>query len=103
MNRPTFGLLMCAIVAVGVVTVSGQAPEKPSQGFLSALKVGQSVTMKEVAGRFTISFDDAVQDLSYKIVKIGPDFVTIEDLGGLTETTIPVYSIKSSVRFKVPK
>ena len=103
MNRPTFGLLLCAIVAVGVITVSGQSPEKPPQGFLSALKEGQSVTMKEVAGRFTISFDDAVPDLSYKIVKIGPDSVTVEDIGGLTETTIPTYSIKNIIRFKVPK
>lgn len=83
--------------------MTGQGPEKPRQGFLSALKEGQSVTMKEVAGRFEISFDDAVPNLSHTIIKIGPDFVTVEDLGGLIETTIPVYSVKSIIRFKVPK
>lgn len=103
MKRPTFGVVVCAIVAVGVVTVSGQSPEKPRQGFLSTLKEGQSVTMKEVAGRFTISFDDAVPNVSYKIIRIGTDSVTIEDIGGLIETTIPVYSIKSIIRFRVPK
>ena len=103
MKRPTFGLVLCAIVALGAVNLSGQSPEKPPQGFLSTLKEGQSVTMKEVAGRFTISFDDAVPDLSYKIVKIGSDSVTVEDLGGLTETTIPAFSIKNIIRIKAPK
>jgi len=103
MNRPTFGLLMCAIVALGALNLFGQGPEKPRQGFLSALKEGQSVSVKEVAGRFEITIDDAVPNLSHTIFKIGPDAVTIEDIGGLIETTIPVYSIKSIVRFKVPK
>ncbi len=103
MNRPAFALFLAAFIAVGVITVSAQAPEKPRQSFLSALKEGQSARLKEVAGRFEITFDDAVTDLSHKIVKIGPDSVTIEDIGGLIETTIPIYSIKSIVRLKVPK
>lgn len=96
-------LVVLALAVIGTITVSGQGPEKSRQGFLSALKEGQSVTMKEIAGRFEITFDDALPDLSHKIVRIGPDSVTVEDLGGVIETTIPVYSVKSIIRFKAPK
>lgn len=103
MKRPTFAVLLAAFIAIGTITVTGQTPDKPRLGFLSALKEGQSVSLKEVAGRFEITFDEAVPDISHKIVKIGPDSVAVEDIGGLIETTIPVYSIKSIVRLKVPK
>jgi hypothetical protein len=103
MKRPVFALLLAAFITLGTLIVSAQGPEKPRQGFLSALKEGQSVSLKEVAGRSEITFDEAVPDISHKIVKIGPDSVAVEDIGGLIETTIPVYSIKSIVRLKVPK
>lgn len=103
MNRPTFAVLLAAFIAIGTITVTGQPPDKPRLGFLSALKAGQSVAVKEVAGRFEIMFDDNLKDLSHKIVEVGPDLVTVEDLGGLIETRIPVYSIKSIIRLKVPQ
>lgn len=103
MKRPTFGLVVCAIVAVGTITVTGQTSDKPRLGFLSALKAGQSVTVKEVTGRFEILIDDSLTELSHKIIEVGPDVVAVEDIGGLIETRIPVYSIKSIVRIKVPQ
>ncbi len=83
--------------------MTGQTPDKPRLGFLSALKAGQSVTVKEVAGRFEIMIDDSLIELSHKIIEVGPDLVAVEDIGGLIETRIPVYSIKSIVRLKVPQ
>ncbi len=103
MNRPTFAVLQAAFIAIGTITVMGQTPDKPRLGFLSALKAGQSVTVKEVAGRFEIMIDDGLKDLSHKIIEVGPDLVAVEDIGGLIETRIPVYSIKSIVRLKVPQ
>ena len=102
MNRPTVALLLAAICAVGVASVSGQAPEKPRPGFLSVLKSGRSVNVKEVAGRFEISLIEEVP-LSHKVTDVGPDYVTVEDFAGVNETRIPVYAIKSIVTFKVPK
>ena len=91
------------LIALAAFTVSGQAPA-PRQGFLSALKQGQAVSLKEVAGRFEIStFDDISGPLGYKITEVGPDYLTVVDLADVTETRIPVYSIKSIVRMKVPK
>ena len=107
MFRPIVVLLLVTCVTVGTVvvgTVSGQAPDKPRQGFLSILKEGQSVMLKEVAGRFEISmFEDGPELLSHKVTEIGTDYVTVEDIGGLIETRLPVYSIKSIVLLKVPQ
>ena len=83
--------------------MSGQAPEKPQRGFVSALKAGQSVSLKEVAGRFEFMIDDSLTELSHKITEVGADFVTLEDIAGVSETKVPVYAIKSIVTFKVPK
>ena len=106
MLRSTLVLLLAAVIAIalGTINVSGQAPDKPRPGFLSALKTGQGIMFKEVAGRFEVSmFDDDTQTLSHKVIEVGTDFLTIEDIGGLTETRLPIYSIKSIVRLKVPK
>ena len=107
MLRPIVVLLLVTCVTVGTVvvgTVSGQAPDKPRQGFLSILKEGQSVMLKEVAGRFEISmFEDGPELLSHKVTEIGTDYVTVEDIGGLIETRLPVYSIKSIVLLKIPQ
>lgn len=103
MNRPTFAVLLAAFIAIGTITVTGQTPDKPRLGFLSALKAGQSVAVKEVAGRFEIVIDDSLTELSHKIIEVGPDLVAVEDIGGLIETRIPVYSINSIVRLKVPQ
>lgn len=93
-----------ALIALAAFTVSGQAPAQPRQGFLSALKQGQAITLKEVAGRFEIStFDDIPGPLGYKITDVGPDYLTVVDIAAVTETRIHVTSIKSIVRLKIPK
>ena len=102
MNRPVFVLLLAALVAYG--TVSAQQPERPRMDFLAGLKKGNSVNVKEVAGRFEFSFfDDGQMVMSHKVIEIGPDFMTIEDISNVTETRIPIYAIKSIVKNKVPK
>lgn len=93
-----------ALLAFAAFTVSGQSPAQPRQGFLSALKLGQAVTLKEVAGRFEIgTLDDIPGPLGYKITEVGSDYLTVVDIADVTETRIPVYSIKCIVRLKVPK
>lgn len=98
-------LLIClALMAIGTITVTGQAPEKPRQGFLSAFKVGQSVNVKDVGGRFEIStFDDGLTPLGHKVMEVGPDYVTVADIAGVAETRIAIFSIKSFVKNNVPK
>jgi len=96
--------VVLVLIAIGTITVSGQAPEKPRQGFLSAFKTGQSVNVKDVGGRFEIStFDDGLTPLGYNVIEVGSDYVTVADIAGVAETRIAIFSIKSFVTNKVPK
>ena len=102
MNRPVIVLLLAALIAFGIA--SGRLPDAPRMDFLAGLKKGQSVNVKEVAGRFEVRFfDDGQMVMSHKVIEIGPDFMTIEDISNVTETRIPIYAIKSIVKNKVPK
>ena len=102
MNRPTFGLLLCAIIAVTSLPAPAQGQDKPRKGFLSVLKEGQAVTVKENGGRYEITVMDEVR-LGQRITEVGADYLVVEDVAGVTETRIPVYSIKAIVRLKSPR
>lgn len=104
MSKSITTFIAGALIAIAAFTVSGQAPAQPRQGFLSALKQGQAVSLKEVGGRFEISMiDDIPGPLGFKVIEIGPDYLTVVDIADVTETRIPTFSIKSIVRLKVPK
>jgi len=102
MNRPLTALLLSAFVAFASFTPISHGQEKARRGILSVLKEGQSVNVKEVAGRYEITLIEDVP-LSHKVIEVGADYVVVEDVAGVTETRIPVYSIKAIVRLKVPK
>ena len=97
-------LYLSAFVALASFTVSGQAPDKPRKGFLSAITEGQAVSVRENAGRFEISmFDDGPAILGHQIVEVGENWLLVEDIAHVTQTRISVYAIKSIVKVKVPK
>ena len=39
----------------------------------------------------------------FKVMEIGADYVVIQDVAGVTESRIPLWSIKAITRLKVPK
>jgi hypothetical protein len=103
MRRSIIFLALTAIIALSAFAVSGQAPESPRQGLLSALKEGQSVTVKQMGGRYEITaMDNIPAPLGHTVIEIGPDWLTVEDIAGIIETRIPLYSITAIVRLKVP-
>lgn len=102
MNRPLIALLLSGFMVLGSFTASVEGQEKPRRGFLAVLKEGQSVVVKEVGGRFEITMMKDVK-VGQKVVEVGNDYIVVEDIAGVTETRIPIYSIKSVVRLKVPK
>ena len=102
MKRRMVFMVVLALIAIGTFTVSGQPLDKPRRGFLSVLKEGQAVTIKEIAGRYEITVMDDVP-LGHKLVEVGADYLTIQDIAGITETRIPTYSVKSIVRVKLPR
>jgi hypothetical protein len=99
MPRFTFDVLLCATLAFACLSPEASGQEKARKGFLSVLKEGQSVVLKESAGRYEITLMDG----GHKVIEVGPDYVVVEDLAGVTETRIPIYSIKSIARIKGPK
>ena len=101
MKRTILAVVAVCLLGLGSIT-TGQAPVQQRREFLAALKPKQSVLIKETAGRFTITtMDDDVPDtLSHKVVEVGTDFLTVEDIAGIHQTRIPVYAISSIVRLK---
>ena len=95
------GLLIAALVAFVTFSASGQAPAQQRRGFLAVLKEGQSVTLKEIDGRFAIILiEDAPELAGYKVVEVGTDYCSVEDVAGVMQTRISVYSIKSIATIK---
>lgn len=99
MTRSIIAALFCATLAFACLSPEASGQEKARKGFLSVLKEGQTVVLKEAAGRYEITLMEG----GYKVIEVGPDYVVVEDLAGVTETRIPVYSIKSITRIKGPK
>ena len=104
MNNSSFGdVLFAAVVALGVGAI-GQPADKPKTRLLSALRKDQPVVMKEIAGRFEITMMNGTPELfSHKVIEVGDDFLVVEDLAAVSETQIPIFSIKSIVMIKSPK
>ena len=103
MNRICIANVLVA-VALGSCTTAGQGPEKQRKGFLAVLNEGQAVTVKEVAGRYEITLMDNMPALlGHKVIEVGSDYVVVEDIAGVTQTRISVYSIKAIVRLNLPR
>ncbi len=99
MHRSFFAVFLCATLALACLSPAASGQEKGRKSFLSVLKEGQGVVLKESAGRYEFTLMEG----GHKVIEVGPDYVLIEDLAGVTETRIPVYSIKSITRIKLPK
>lgn len=99
MPRLFFTVLFCATLALACLSPEASGQEKGRKSFLSLLKEGQGIVLKESAGRYEITLMEG----GHKVIEVGPDYVVIEDLAGVTETRISVYSIKSIARIKGPK
>jgi hypothetical protein len=74
-----------------------EAPKKSNRVF-SALKVGQPVNLKDHGAAFSISFMDDGTPLTHTVVEVGEDYVVVQDVAGVTDTIVPVYSLKGVVK-----
>jgi hypothetical protein len=99
MPRSIIAVLLLATLAFACLSPEASGQEKGRKSFLSVLKEGQGIVLKESAGRYEFTLMEG----GHKIIEVGPDFVVVEDLPGVTETRIPVFSIKSIARIKGPK
>ncbi len=99
MNTFRFSLVVALLLAV---TATSYSQDKPKKNFLSALKEGQVVTVKEVVGKYELTVMKNAP-VGSKVLEVGTDFVVLEDPAGVLETRIHVTSIKCIVRLKLPK
>jgi hypothetical protein len=85
-----------------VIPATSNAQDKPKKTFLSALKEGAVVSVKEVAGKYEITVMKNAP-VGGKVIEVGTDYVVLEDPAGVMETRIHLTSIKSIIRLKLPK
>jgi hypothetical protein len=90
-------LVLVAVVLALSSSLANEAPRKP-RGIFSSLKVGQPVNLKDHGAAFSISFLDEGLPLTHKVVEISDDYVVVEEIAGMTETVVPVYSLRGVVR-----
>lgn len=99
--------ILAGVVAVfltsGFFSASGQAPAQ-LHGVLAVLRPGQAVNLKESNGRYEIGvFDKGPEVLGHKVVEVGPDYVVLQDIAGVSESRIPIFSIKALTTWKIIK
>ena len=89
--------LLLLLIAVLVVVASGQAATQPKPpGFLAAFQADQFVKLEDAGAGYDIHvFEHAPGELGHTIVEVGVDHVVVEDVAGVTRTTIPLQAIKS--------
>ena len=90
-SAPVLILLLVGLLFVA----SGQAPSK-LHGILAVLHAGQPVSLDDGDGGYKLNlFKDGPEILGHKVVEVGSDFVVVEDIAGIQQLRIPVYSLKS--------
>ncbi len=92
-------LAVIAIVVTASLHLRGQPAgggEQPKTALLDVLKPGQTVSVKEVAGRYEITvFMDTVRPLGHKVISVSRDHVRVRDITQIVDTLIPVYAVSA--------
>ena len=96
-------LLLASVVAFRSTGIAAPPVEQKRMAFLDRLKVGQAVALTDQDGRYEIGvFPPELHPLGHTVVEIAPDYVVLRDIGNVTDTAIPIYSIKSIRVLRVP-
>lgn len=97
MKRVVAVLAVAGVVAV----IAAAAPRGEKAGVLAPLEKGQRVALKETPGGYTITLMPGL-DLGSRVVEVGADYVVLLDPAGVTETRVPIYSVKAVVVTRPP-
>ena len=104
MHKAILAVTAIGFLALGLFAASAQAPVEKQPNILSVLKEGQPVSIKEVSGRYDITTLVGVPGVQgHKVLMIGSDYLVVQDISGITEIHIPMYSIKAIIRVKLPQ
>lgn len=89
----------CLMVVLLLLPNTDYGQDQQRSSFLSELKIGQIVALKEVSDRYEITLIEALSQ-GQKVTDVGADFVVFEDVTSLVQRRIPIYFIKSIARIK---
>ena len=88
-------LLWLLILSTAISVAVGAERQTAPKTILELLKPGQAVNLDEKDGRYEIGvFPQAIQPLSHTVIEIGQDYVVLRDFVGVTDSIVPIYSIK---------
>ena len=99
MRKILITILLSTVLCAATFSTASQGQEVRSKSFLSNLQVGQIVLVSEPGGRYELRIIKGLE-VGHKVLEVGTDYVLLEDAGGVTETMIPVTSIRSVVRLR---
>ena len=97
----TWMSLTAVVVVLALSSSFAVEPAKKSKGIFSSLKVGQPVTLKDEGTGHSISFFEEEFPLTHRVVEVGEDYVVVRDIAGVTDTVVPVSSLKGIVKTRV--
>lgn len=96
-----FGLLAGLVIVL--VASAGMAPAE-RVGALGGLRPGLPITLTEAEGRFEIGILPGVPGpLGHEVTAVGQDYVAVQDISGVSETVIPLFSIKCVKTLRIPR
>jgi hypothetical protein len=99
MNKTLFFLtifLVASVIAFRSTGIAAPPAEQKRGAFFDRFKVGQAVALTDKDGRYEIgTFPPEMRPLGHTVVEVAEDYVVLRDIGNITDTVIPIYSIKS--------
>ena len=102
MSKHLSKIVAILTVCLVLFAASGLAPG-PQAGVLSVLKPGMPISLSDKNGGYEIGiFTKGPDLLGYKVLEVAADYVVLEDVSGIQQLRIPVYSIKSVATTKLP-
>ncbi len=102
MKTAGFSLAVATALLVALAPAAAPKADDKAPGVFAPLEKGSKVVFKEVGGRYEINVVPGLAD-GHTVAEVGGDFVVLVDPSEVTETRIPIYSIKAVVVTRLPK
>jgi hypothetical protein len=99
-------MIGCGSLAGFMIALAASAGMAPAErvGALAGLRPGLAIALTEAADRFEISIQpDLPGPLGHEVTAVGDDYVAVKDIAGVTETVIPLFSIKCVKTLRLPR